>query len=260
MSCKRCQNTGWVQVETPKGVAAKRCRCHQSGLDKSKYSKLSLPPRFADLTFDNFSAGHYREERAKYNTLTAAMGAAKRFADEFPMGSKKGLLFHGGTVERNSHLGVATLKRLADKGLTCLYFDYQDLLRVLGDRRSEDTALAAKSRAIAASVRDADVLLIDSLGERRVTEWGLDTIGALIKHRYHNQSGLLVTTSLPLDAGTNEPFEAPQAVPSFGRVRDSLPDRIGWQSVERLSLLCDQVPVGVRENTPSPAVLYQARA
>ena len=241
--CSACQGTGWVQELLPGGfTASKRCLCRQIGQGMPKHDRLRVPPRFADATFDNFSAGDHARESQTYNVLTAAMWRGRRFADDYPTGPSNGLLFHGGTMQRQTHLAVATLKRLADRGFSCLFVDYQHLLQVL-QRRFEDGADELEETA--SLVNSVDVLLIESLGERRPTDWALDTIYAIIKNRYHNKMGLLATTGLPLATAAFGIEPGPQATYGTARSEDTLAQRIGRQCFEMLDSICVKVPVAV---------------
>lgn len=241
--CSECRDTGWVQELLPDGfTASKRCRCREGGRVASEYGSLRLPPRLAKHTFDDFSAGEYATEPRKHRVLTAAMGRGMRFADGFPIEPFQGLLFYGGTMERQAHLAVATLKRLADKGFSCLFVEYQDLLQALQHRPGD---AADKRDELASKVNSVDVLLIESLGERRPTDWAQDTIYSIIKHRYyHNKLGLLATTGLPLSESTSESGHAEQSTPGT-RYQDTLADRIGRRCLEMLESICVKVPVAV---------------
>ena len=223
-------------------TASKRCPCREGGRVAAPYGPLRLPPRFAGANFENFSAGVYAKEPQKHKILTAAMGMAMRFADGFPVEPSRGLLFHGGTLERQTHLAVATLKRLADKGLSCLFCEYQDLLQALQSRPGSDDD---GREELTGRINSADMLLIESLGERRPTDWAQDTIYSIIKHRYHNKLGLLATTGLPLSALAAEPLRGTQAMYAAARSQDTLAQRLGSQCAEMLESMCVTVPVAV---------------
>ena len=255
--CSECRDTGWVQERLPGGfTSSKRCRCQAGGGVASQYGRLRLPPRFAHATFDNFSAGDYAKEPRKHQVLTAAMSKGRWFADGFPMESSKGLLFHGGSIEWRTHLAVATLKRLADRGFSCLFVEYQDLLQALqhrpGDADDERDELASK-------VNSVDVLLIESLGERRPTDWAQDTIYSIVKHRYHHRLGLLATTGLPLSTIASEAHHGTQATPAAARYQDTLAQRIGRQCTEMLDSICNAVQVEVQVAEPPVAVASRSR-
>lgn len=247
--CPQCEGTGWIRVQKPQGLVARRCACHLKKVRDARESAFGLPSRLANKTFDNFSAGDYRRERIKHRTLTRAMNTAKNFVDEFPVGKRKGLLFYGGTLDQMTHLAVATLKRFLERGFSCMYCDYQLLLERLIDRADTDPVISGTSKALGQRILDVDVLLIDSLGDHRPIAWAVDTIGAIIKHRYFNEKCLLATTGLPLEELPRtevegfEEMRAHQALPP-----EWLGDRIGQASVLRLFEHCQQVCITVPDS------------
>ena len=252
--CPNCKGTGWIQVSTARGPAATRCECFLKEQLESRYLSLGLPPRFVDESFDTFSAGNYITEKSRYHTLTAAMGKAKRFVDEFPMSRNKGLLFHGGSPTEQTHLAVATLKCFVDKGFSGMYWDYHQLMLTLRSRNDPNRATAEASRETARKVAHVDVLLLDSLGDHRPTEWALDTAGGIIKHRYYNEKCLLATTGLPIEAQQRvDPDGLIDARP-YTPMNDALADRIGQETVYRLLDHCDRVSMTVpRARVTGPA-------
>lgn len=243
-TCSQCQGTGWRQVKAGQGSAVERCACYQ---EADRYASLGLPRRLQDKTFDNFSAGSHEENKGIYDKFTRAMNLARKFGDEFPVHAKHGILLHGGRPEKMTHLAVAALKRLAKRGLDCAFWDYQELLETLRsgefDERNESMRLAD----------GPDVLLLDCMGEHRPTDWAVDTVHRIVKHRYNHCKGLIVTTSFPI-----EPPDLPE--PSDGylgpaqglrpRVADTLADRVGGPSVAMLLEHCDQIPMVEPKVTP----------
>lgn len=243
IQCPTCQDTGWAQVETPHGLAAKRCGCFRKQEHEGRHRQIGVPTRFLSASFDNFSAGSFFKNRVEYNALTAAMKTAKSFGDEFPVCRRRGLLFHGGSTTKRTHLAVATLKLLADRGFACLFCDYYQLLQTLRERSDQDPALVEQSKETHRQVVEADILLLDSLGEHRRTDWAVDTIAGIIKHRYHEDKGLIVTTNLPLADEVRKRSERASEMRAYAPVPDTLANRIGDDTVSRLLDHCAAVPL-----------------
>lgn len=248
--CRLCNDSGWIDVKTPKGPAASRCKCQWVQTKESLYQDLGLPPRFVDASIDRFNAGDYRANKSKYDTLTAALNRAKRFADTFPIGRNRGLLFYGGSPDEQSRLAIATLKRLVDRGFSGIYCDYNQLMVTLRNRYDSDPAFSEVAKKAAGRVARADVLLLDSLGDYRVTEWVLDTVSGVIKHRYYEQKCLLATTGLPLDKRRHEPEDGYVQMRRYTPVQDNLTDRIGHETCNRLLEHCDQITMAVPRDNP----------
>lgn len=248
LECSRCEGTGLIKVEAPDGRDTyKRCTCYfESQRDSVNFG---VPKRFADKTLDNFKAGGYNTNRAAYHTLTHALSSAKRFADDYPLVDHKGMLLHGGSIGKMTHLAVGMLKILVEKGLSCLYCGYPELLRSFQEQRFSETGAEDRGRGLDLHLRNVDVLVVDSLGEHRRTSWVVDAVGEVIKHRYDNDKGLIVTTTQPL-AGIlrQEPTVFEQR--AYNPMRDTLEDRIGPECAARLFEHC--VAVSMAE-PPVPA-------
>ena len=248
--CERCDGTRWIRAGDASGFDAyERCECYLREQRDSSYARIGLPPRFQDKTFDNFSAGSPRTNRIAYNTLIRALKQAQNFATDFPAIEKRGLLLHGGTVGRMTHIAVGALRALAERGFSCLYCDYQDLVQTLQERRDPGES-ADRGRELGIRIREVDMLVLDSLGECRRTPWVLDTIGSVIKHRYAHDKGLIVTTGLPLDAPSIDETERFQEMRAYNPVQDTLADRIGTGSLSRLFEHCTPVLMAVPDADP----------
>ncbi len=239
--CPDCQGTGWSPVDDGSVV---RCKCVGDVEPSERIKKLGLPPRFGGVGFDNFRAGNPRENSIEYNALTGAMGVAKKFAEEYPFGPKRGLLFQGVPGVGKTHLAIASLKRLAERGFDCIFFDYQTLLQKIRD--GYDPAAGAGSRETYRAALDTEILLLDDLGAHRVTDWVLDTVTAIINHRYNEEKALIITTNLPVvEMGHNAIAENEGR--SRLRVNDSLADRIGARAVSRLCEVCHEVRISTQD-------------
>lgn len=239
--CSECQGTGWKQADNG-GVV--RCDCAAAAGAEELARKLGLPRRFAAVGFDNFRAGTPRENAIEYNALTAAMSTAKKFAEEYPFGARRGLLFQSAPGAGKTHLAVAALKRLAERGFDCVFFDYQTLLQKI--REGYDPAAGSGSRETYRAALETEVLLLDDLGAHRVTDWVLDTVTTIINHRYNEEKALIVTTNLPVaEMGHNAVMDG--GAGGRPRVSDSLADRIGARAVSRLCEVCREVRIAARD-------------
>lgn len=216
---------------------ARRCECHQAKVRRSNRIQ-GLPSKLANLTFDNFTCGDIGVNRGTYPVLSVSANKARIFATTFPAGEHRGLLFHSGPRERLTHLAVATLQRIAERGFSCIYCDCAILMEAMMDQRDLDRGVASAASRFLRSLRAVDALLIDGLGDVRPYGWTGERISTLIRRRYLNQRCLLVTTSMPIsqqaafsDRASGEGFSqavARQAAPQW------LGERIGKQTMRDL--------------------------
>ncbi len=237
-TCQKCAGTGWHEITKGGVVAVERCECIAQDRKESLAGRSAIPPRFEAVEFDNFF--DHRDYPGEADVLSNARIAARNYAKDFPDTPKPGLLFQGPSGVGKTHLAVAVLRELVDRGYECMFFDYQNLLDKI--RAGYNPAAGASERAAYQTALDTDVLLLDDLGSHRVTEWVEDTVTAIINHRYNNKKALIVTTNLPDEALGDRKREAPNSTSNY-RVRDMLAERIGSRAHSRLFEMCKVVRI-----------------
>ena len=194
-----------------------------------------IPPRFRQCSFEEFYAP------SDNSTLQMALVKARGFAEHYPM-VEKGLLFMGNPGVGKTHLTVAILRQLMlQKGVECLFCSFPDLLEQL--QESYDPVALRTKAEILNPILDTEVVAIDDLGARRVTDWVEDTVTYILNHRYNQKKPTLLTSNLP-----DDPAEASTRSPS-GKVRvsDTLVDRIGVRVYSRLFEMCEKVPIHAKD-------------
>ena len=97
--------------------------------------------------------------------VASILRAPRSFVREFPSQERPGLLLCGDTGTGKTHLAVAALKAIIDKGHEGIFFDYQNLLDRI--RSGYDAASGAADREAYRAVLDVEVLLLDDLGARQ---------------------------------------------------------------------------------------------
>ncbi len=221
-NCPRCEGTGWREVTRGEMTAVERCECHPTNRPEHLAAAAQIPPRFERAAFDNFLLPGQRENPVANENLSRVMLDAKVYAEQYPFTEKMGLLFVGPPGAGKTHLAVAVMKRLLERGFECVFLDYQALLERI--RRGYDPSCGASAREAYQTALDTEVVLLDDLGAHRVTDWVSDTVFSIINHRYNAKKATLVTTNLP----------DRDAAPSPNLTRDTLADRIGASARSRL--------------------------
>jgi DNA replication protein DnaC len=230
--CALCDGTGWHPVQKGEVRAVERCACQTPRRDVDWWmERAQIPPRFRQCSFEEFFAS------SDNASLQMALVKARGFAEQYPL-VEKGLLLIGNPGVGKTHLTVAILRQLmSQKGIECLFCSFPDLLEQL--QESYDPVAQRSKAEILQPVLDVEVLALDDLGARRVSDWVEDTVTYILNHRYNQKKPTLLTTNLP---DTEE--DAKERSPSGKyRVSDTLRDRIGLRIYSRLFEMSEKVPI-----------------
>jgi DNA replication protein DnaC len=149
-----------------------------------------------------------------------------QLAMDFP-NTDEGLLLSGPVGVGKTHLAVSILKGLAERGFSCLFYEFGSLLKEIQDSYNPNTK--ASELSILRPVLEADILVLDELGASKPTDWVRDTMAHIINTRYNDRRLTIFTTNY-LDERINEREE-------------TLEDRIGTRLRSRLYEMCRSVKI-----------------
>jgi DNA replication protein DnaC len=153
----------------------------------------------------------------------------------------RGLLLTGPVGVGKTHLAVAILKGLIDKGVSCLFYEFGSLLKQIQD--SYNAVSQTSEMRVLEPVFQAEVLVLDELGATVPTDWVRDTMYQIINARYNGRKLTIFTTNFLDERQTI----ADESVPKRNdkRVQPStaytLDERIGVPLRSRLYEMCNKV-------------------
>jgi len=182
-------------------------------------AEARIPRRYEHCDLDSYLPNHESQKKAKL--------FVQRFLDRYPR-IDIGLLFLGTCGVGKTHLAVALLKKIVvEKGDSCLFYDFRDLLREI--QASWNAVSKTSELEVLQPVLGAKVLVLDELGANKPTDWVRETIAHIINCRY-NDKKLTIFTSNFLDAPRSQKEE-------------NLTDRIGVRLRSRLYEMCREIEI-----------------
>jgi DNA replication protein DnaC len=239
--CPKCGGTGFVIIERAHVSGAQPCDCRFEGMANRREGDAQIPPLYRVASFENFTLS--ADNPLAQRDLRTTMMGVKRFADDFPNETRPGLLLIGEPGTGKTHLAVAALRRILEKGFEGLFCDYQDLLGRI--RAGYDPTSNSSDREAYRVALDTEVLLLDDLGAHRVTDWVEDTITSIITFRCNHRKPLIATTNLPDSDAGSATYEKTALGTQY---RTALRDRIGDRARSRLFEMCTVIRMPLVED------------
>jgi DNA replication protein DnaC len=214
-ACPRCFGSG---MEVVPGKGARRCECRTQSAQSKMASAARIPRRYDHCTIVNYKPTHGNGSQLK------AYNYAYRLMLEYPA-VERGLLLMGPVGVGKTHLSVAILRGLLEKGINCLFYESGALLKEI--QNSYNPVSKTSELRVLAPVFEAEVLVLDELGASRPTDWVQETLYHVINTRYNDKKLTIFTTNY-LDARRTPADE-------------TLEDRIGVRLRSRLYEMCKTV-------------------
>ena len=124
-----------------------------------------------------------------------------------------------------THLAVAIIRGLIEKGFAGIFSEFGSLLKEIQD--SYNPISKSSELKVLAPIYQTDVLVLDELGATIPTDWVRDTMYQIINKRYNDQKLTIFTTNYS-DARQSDKEQV-------------LEDRIGTRLRSRLYEMCKKV-------------------
>jgi DNA replication protein DnaC len=211
--CEECFGTG-TKLDPVKGAIP--CPCRRVDRFKKVWAAARIPPRYSKCSFDTFKS-------APGTSQDNALLLAQTLVNDFPV--DRGLLFMGPAGVGKTHLAVAIIRGLIQKGFAGIFCEFGSLLKEIQD--SYNPISKSSELKVLAPIYQTDVLVLDELGATIPTDWVRDTMYQIINKRYNDQKLTIFTTNYSDARGSDK--------------EQVLEDRIGTRLRSRLYEMCKKV-------------------
>ena len=146
----------------------------------------NIPARYHEVTVASFlpSIG---TEKMRY---AAARYIESLGTDEDCIDEGKGLFMQGSPGAGKTHLAVAILKAALVKGHSGYFGPMYEIIERAKRSYSTDEEVAERLASV-------DLLVVDDLGQERLTDWRRELTFTIFSRRYNESKAIIVTTNLP---------------------------------------------------------------
>jgi len=233
-TCPTCGGTGWKDVVIGSERRVARCSCFLQTQAKHILGASEIPARYTGCEFSNYESGGS-------DGLAAAKIKLESWAAQYPL-DRGGLLLVGPSGVGKTHLSVAALKQLIQKGVHCLFCDYRELLKKI--QNYYNPSVQATELELLRPVFETEVVLLDDLGAVKPSEWVWDTVSLILNARYNEKLTTIITSNFQDGASAAaERVEGPHRASR----EETLGDRIGERMRSRLFEMCRLVQVNGKD-------------
>ncbi|MGI8905765.1 MAG: ATP-binding protein [Candidatus Sumerlaeaceae bacterium] len=184
-ACPQCSGLGYLL--TPKGAVP--CQCRQQADLQRALVLARIPRKFLGKSLTGFAVKNPRQKEI----LHFAKDFLKTFRGNEADHPGKGLLMTGKEGTGKTHVAIAILREVIEKGYTGLYWNVPELFLEL--RRRMDEKSEEKEGELFDHAKRVDLLVLDDLGAERTSEYVLDRLYVLINGRYQNDTATIITTN-----------------------------------------------------------------
>lgn len=188
--CEKCSDTGYVD--------GKLCSCIKQRVKEIALNELSKDMPIKDSRFDNFNLEYYKNVELggtdnPRKRMTDILKLCREYVDDFTPHSAPNLLFMGDSGLGKTHLTLAIVSGIINKGYSVIYGSAYNLFSMI-----ENEHFSATKGDSYENMLECDLLVIDDLGTEFVTSFTQSVLYGLINSRILSGRPTIINTNLTM--------------------------------------------------------------
>ena len=190
-SCKKCNDTGILN--------GRLCECHLTLLQQLSVGELSCSPMLARSTFETFDLKYYSDKfddafgTVPRTYMGGCLAMLKDYAENFSPRSVS-MFFSGGTGLGKTHLALAVLNKLSQKGFSVYYNSAGSIVKAL-----EKEHFGRSNENLEEEIFRNDLIIIDDLGTEFSTQFSQVAINELVNNALLLGKAMIIISNLNVD-------------------------------------------------------------
>lgn len=184
--CPVCQDSGYI--------GGKICDCVKKLAAKIVLDDLKKQMPLDDCKFENFDLNYYSKDGENpRKRMTSILKLCKEYVNNFSTETYQNLLFMGAPGLGKTHLTLAIVSGIVDKGYIPFYGPAENLFNIVSNER-----FSGENRGSYQAMLESDLLVIDDLGTELSTEFSRSVLYNLINSRMLSKKPTIINTNLSM--------------------------------------------------------------
>lgn len=190
-TCKKCKDSGIFN--------GKLCECHLSLLQQLSVGELACSPMLARSTFATFDIKYYSDIKdtdlgfSPREYMRGCFEMLKAYAENFTAQSNS-FFFSGGTGLGKTHLALAILNRLTQRGFSVYYNSASGIIKQLEKER-----FGRSVDSVEEEIEKSDLVIVDDLGAEFATPFAEATVNELVNNAILSGKPMIMISNLSVD-------------------------------------------------------------
>ena len=182
--CPLCNDTGYV--------GGKVCECVKKLANSIMLSEFTKEMPLDDCNFENFDLKYY-SNKDDNRRMTAILKLCKEYVINFDPQSSPNLLFMGASGLGKTHLTLAIVSGVIEKGYTPIYGPCENLFSLI-----EKEKFTGENKGSYEAMINCDLLVLDDLGAEMSTAFSKAALYNLINTRLLSKKPTIINTNLTI--------------------------------------------------------------